>query len=335
MSRIGDLSPSPRHTIQAASAICGVQPVTLRMWELRYGVVRPARSSGNYRLYSDRDVALLRWLKHEVDRGIPIRQAAAVLQRRLAAGDWPRALPALHRRRPSSSAERVARELYAGLVAADEHRARILLERAEEEHDLDTLCLRILTPCLVRIGEAWHRGELRISQEHYASGFLRGYLLGLYQAYPLKRTAMRAFVGCAPTEQHEIGALMVALFLRRGGCRVDYLGADLDTADLVRYTREQRPTLVALSAATHGSALALGQAAAALDRLRPRPLLAFGGQAFNLNPDLRSRVRGTFLAEDAAQGAAMALKMLQGTPAIPPQASPNLIQNVEQRAGRR
>jgi len=314
MSRIDDLSASPRHTIHTASAICGVEPVTLRMWERRYGVVRPARSGGNYRLYSDRDLALLRWLKQEVDSGMPIREAAATLRNRLAAGDWPRALPALHPRRPPSSPERVARELFTSLVAADEPRARALLERAEEGHDLDALCLRILTPCLVEIGEAWHRRELRISQEHYASGFLRGHLLRLFQAYPLRRGARRAFVGCAPEEQHEIGALMVALFLRRGGCRVDYLGANLEIADLVRHARDERPTLVALSAATEGPALALERTSANLAGLRPMPLLAFGGRAFNLDPDLRSRVGGTFLAEDAAQGAALALRMLRGSP---------------------
>jgi methanogenic corrinoid protein MtbC1 len=166
----------------------------------------------------------------------------------------------------------------------------------------------------VEIGEAWHRGELRISQEHYASGFLRAYLLQLYQAYPLRRGAPRVFVGCASSEQHEIGALMVALFLRRGGCRVDYLGANLEAADLVDYVRDQRPALVALSAATEGPALALEKMTAGLERLRPKPLVGFGGRAFNLDPDLRRQPLGVFLGEDAAQGATMALRLLGRAP---------------------
>ncbi|HSB91183.1 MAG TPA: cobalamin B12-binding domain-containing protein [Anaerolineales bacterium] len=310
MPRSGQLSAEPRYTIQSAAAACGVEPVTLRMWERRYGVVQPARSRGNYRLYSERDIALLRWLKHDVDGGRPIRLAAADLKRRLKAGDSPPALPSLRARRPAGSVGRVVRDLFSGLTSADEPRARAVLSRAEEQTDLDTLCLQILTPCLVEIGEAWHRGEIRISQEHYASGFLRAYLLRLYQAYPLRRGAPRVFVGCASSEQHEIGALMVALFLRRGGCRVDYLGANLDMADLVGYVRDQRPALVALSAATEGPALALERSTAGLERLRPRPLVGFGGRAFNLDTDLRTRPRGVFLGEDAALGAATALRML-------------------------
>jgi len=312
MPAVNELPAKPSHTIQTVSQMTGVPAVTLRMWERRYDIVRPARSGGNYRLYSDRDVALLRWLKHEVDGGLPIRQAAARLRQRLGAGDWPAALPLLRPRRgPSPATQGWVGRLFVSLVAADERRAREIVRLAGARFDLDTLCVQILTPCLVEIGEAWHRGEIRVAQEHFASTFLRGHLLSLYQAYPLRRGALRAFVGCAPSEQHEIGALMVALFLRRGGFRVDYLGANLDTADLVAYARDQRPALVALSAATEGPALALERMAEGLTRLRPRPLLGFGGRAFNLDPELRRRPRGQFLGEDAAQGATLALTMLK------------------------
>ena len=311
MPAIDELPAKPAHTIQVVAETTGIPAVTLRMWGRRYGVVRPARSGGNYRLYSERDIALLRWLKHEVDGGAPIRHAAADLKRRARAGDWPQALPALRPRRGAAPSASLVRRLFTSLIEADERRARTLLQRAEVRFDLDTLCLRLLTPCLVEVGEAWHRGEIRVAQEHFASAFLRAHLLSLYQAYPLRRGARRAFVGCAPSEQHEIGALMVALFMRRGGFRVDYLGANLDTADLVDYARAQRPSLIALSAATEGPALALERTAAGLARLRPRPLMGFGGRAFNLDPDLRLRPQAQFLGENAAQGAATALALLR------------------------
>jgi DNA-binding transcriptional MerR regulator len=319
VANIGELSAAPRYTIQDASARCGVEPVTLRMWERRYGVVEPARSAGSYRLYSERDVALLRWLKHEVDSGTPIHKAASQLKQRLRAGEWPQPLPALRWARAIDGAarrlsRRLSQRLYETLMRADEPAARRTLEQAHHNLDLDTICLDVITPCMVEVGEAWHRGEIRVAQEHFASAFLRGHLLTLYAAYPLRRSAGRAFVGCAPSEQHEIGALMLALFLRRGGCRVDYLGANLDAADLVGYVRDQRPALVALSATTEGPALALEKTTAGLERLRPKRLVGFGGRAFNLDSDLRTRPRGIFLGEDAAQGAAMALRLLDRAP---------------------
>lgn len=312
MTDIGDFPTTPRYTIQDAAARCGIEPVTLRMWERRYGVVDPARSEGNYRLYSERDVALLRWLKHEVDRGTPIRKVASRLQGMLQEERWPKALPAL-RSAPSvrGAARRLTRRLYNTLMRADETGARRIMERAHRDFDLDTICLEVISPCLTEVGEAWHRGEIRVAQEHFASGFLRAHLLSLYAAYPLRRSAGRAFVGCAPSEQHEIGALMLALFLRRGGCRVDYLGANLDPADLAVYARDQRPQLVALSAASEETARALDLVARRLKDLRPSPVFAFGGRAFNLQPALRKGISGRFLSEDAADGARRALALLR------------------------
>lgn len=312
MPSIGDFSTVPEHTIQTVSERTGVPPVTLRMWERRYDVVRPSRSGGNYRLYSDRDIALLRWLKHEVDSGIPVRHASAQAKAMIQSGRWPEALPALERVPASpEQTERMARTLFRKLIAGDEGGARILLEHAHQALDLDTVCLKVLTPCLVEIGEAWHRGEIRIAQEHFASSFLRGHLLNLLQTYPLRRGARRAFVGCAPSEQHEIGALMLALFLRRGGLRVDYLGANLEASDLAAYARDQAPDLVALSASTDETALAMQEIARGLSELEPPPVFGYGGRAFDLNPALRDEVAGHYLGQSPVEGAAIALELLE------------------------
>ena len=56
----------PRYVISIAARIIGVQTHTLRYYE-RVGVVEPQRSQGNIRLYSERDIAMLRRIKTLVD----------------------------------------------------------------------------------------------------------------------------------------------------------------------------------------------------------------------------------------------------------------------------
>ena len=60
---------APRHTIGEAARRVGVSPSALRLWE-RQGLVRPARSNGRYRLYSDADVRHLAGIRRlrQVDR---------------------------------------------------------------------------------------------------------------------------------------------------------------------------------------------------------------------------------------------------------------------------
>jgi len=59
-------STEPRYVISVAARIVGVQVHTLRYYE-RVGIIEPSRSPGNIRLYSERDVALLRRMKNLID----------------------------------------------------------------------------------------------------------------------------------------------------------------------------------------------------------------------------------------------------------------------------
>lgn len=56
----------PRYVISVAAKMLGIHTYTLRYYE-RIGVVEPRRSQGNIRLYSERDIALLRRVKTLID----------------------------------------------------------------------------------------------------------------------------------------------------------------------------------------------------------------------------------------------------------------------------
>ena len=70
----------PRYVISVAANILGIQTYTLRYYE-RLGVIEPCRSRGNIRLYSERDIALLRRVKTLVDdMGINLAGAEVILR---------------------------------------------------------------------------------------------------------------------------------------------------------------------------------------------------------------------------------------------------------------
>lgn len=95
MDTIADFSDAPKYTIKIVCAQTGIRAVTLRAWERRYGLLTPRRTEGNYRLYSERDVAVLRWLKGRVDGGLSISRAAAELDEMRRSGAWPQPAPPL------------------------------------------------------------------------------------------------------------------------------------------------------------------------------------------------------------------------------------------------
>ncbi|MFC2044150.1 MerR family transcriptional regulator [Chloroflexota bacterium] len=69
----------PRYVISIAAKMLGVQTYTLRYYE-KIGIVEPSRSEGNIRLYSDRDIALLKRAKTLMDDlGVNLAGAQVIL----------------------------------------------------------------------------------------------------------------------------------------------------------------------------------------------------------------------------------------------------------------
>ena len=300
MTPISDFSDNPKYTIKAVSVQTGIRPITLRAWERRYEVLTPSRSDNRYRLYSDRDIAILRWVQSRMSNGVSISMAVTELRQITDTGNWPESIPLSKPITPAQAAappELYARELFQTLKRHDEAEAENLLRETFSFFDLKTVLFKILTPCLVDIGEAWVRGEIRITTEHFASAFLRGKLLTLLQAYPHRRNAPLILLGGAPTEQHEIGALMMAVLLRSDGYRVEFLGPDIPLDDLVEHARYEKPNLIILTATTRTSALGLTHMQEKISRLKQVPVFGYGGLAFNVEPGLRLEVPGIFLGE--------------------------------------
>ncbi len=187
------------------------------------------------------------------------------------------------------------------MIHHDEAKAGDLLREAQTLFDLNAIYMEIITPALSQIGEAWYRGEIRVTTEHFASSFIRGKLLGMLQAYPTRRSAPYIMLGAAPTEQHEIGSLMMAVLLRSNGFRVEYLGPDIPLEDLQDYASYEHPDLIILTASLEPAAMELIRFQDKLSKLRPVPLFAYGGRIFDLKPDLRKRVPGIYLGKQMDQ----------------------------------
>jgi len=94
-------SKGPIHTIRGLSKRIDEQPVTLRAWERRYDLLEPERLENNYRLYSERDFQVVRWITHRLDDGLSISTAAKEYKSLRGSGIWPEALPTVSVPEPS------------------------------------------------------------------------------------------------------------------------------------------------------------------------------------------------------------------------------------------
>ncbi|WP_107851989.1 MerR family transcriptional regulator [Oceanimonas marisflavi] len=73
------MASEPQYPIREVSRLTGINPVTLRAWQRRYGLLKPARTDKGHRLYSDEDIALIRQILHWVEQGVSIGQVKGLL----------------------------------------------------------------------------------------------------------------------------------------------------------------------------------------------------------------------------------------------------------------
>ncbi len=206
----------------------GVSPELLRAWELRYGLLRPERSSGGYRLYSAEDERRVGTMTGALGRGISAAEAA-----KLALGDAIE-LP-------------TAKTLFEALVGFDDAGAHAALDRLLSSLTLESVLRDSVLPALRELGESWQRGEITIAQEHFASNLLRGRMLGLARGWN-RGSGPRALLACPAGEQHDLSLIVFGLALREHGWRVTYLGADTPLATIDETATTLRPDLVVIAA---------------------------------------------------------------------------------------
>jgi methanogenic corrinoid protein MtbC1 len=192
-------------------------------------------------------------------------------------------------------------ELVRAFVTFDTTTAHRLVSEALGARNAETVCMSLLLPALQRVSEMWARREASPPEERFAQNYVRGFLFAEFHHTFESPHGPTVFVTCAPREFSDISALTLAMFWRKAGLRVIYLGQDADAPSLVEEVRKRRPALVALAATSAQRVRTLGRIAREVSQIEaPRPIFGFYGPMFVRNPELKRKVGGVYLGDDPA-----------------------------------
>ncbi|MEF3194295.1 MAG: MerR family transcriptional regulator, partial [Halothiobacillaceae bacterium] len=267
------------YPIRTVSQITGVNPITLRAWERRYGLVKPLRTEKGHRLYSQRDIEVIKRVTELLEQGMAISQAAPMLMR-VSAGE---AAP-LNPIAPANAVEPCGSwgDAYdAALASLDEVRLDALESEALAFTHPDTLLERQLLPRL---------DDMEGIRQHDADADARYFLL---QSRLTRQLAQRAsactlpanapsvLVASLPPERGLFSLWRWVWSLRRAGIHARLLGGGVPAQTLLQALR-MAPVQALLLAFDHKPPLAvMGTQLPLLVEAR-QPVLAFGPHALAL-----------------------------------------------------
>jgi DNA-binding transcriptional MerR regulator/methylmalonyl-CoA mutase cobalamin-binding subunit len=277
------------YTIKEAAARAGLSVPTVRVWERRYGVVHPSRTSTGYRLYDDAAIARLAAMRHLVENeGVRPSQAAEMLS---SPGADVAGLAAQAGRSATSRDE--GDEVDEGVEAPSPIRGAVgqvvaaarrfdvpaidrTLDEAFAAERFEDTVEHVVFPALRAIGDGWADGSIDVAMEHATSEAVRRRLARFFDAAG-SQSEVQVVVGLPPDSHHEIGALAFAVAARRAGLGVLYLGADVPMKSWLTAIDTTAASVAVVGVVGANDVAAATDVIAALDSSASRPRIAIGG----------------------------------------------------------
>lgn len=147
------------YTIGEVAELCHINPVTLRAWQRRYGLLKPQRTDGGHRLFSETDIARIHEIKRWIAKGIPVSKVKTLLN-----NESPEHLTGWY-----DHQETLLGILQSGNVA----RLRHWIAETDKETPTDTLVNQLYLPLRQRLKHSQSAMQIMLSM---LDGALIGYI---------------------------------------------------------------------------------------------------------------------------------------------------------------
>jgi DNA-binding transcriptional MerR regulator len=229
-----------KYSIKDLERLSGIKAHTIRIWEKRYRLIQPQRTTTNIRSYSDEDLKRILNVSALNTRGIRISKIAG-----MDAAEINRKLMELNESVSDHGVQ--IDKLIIATVDLDESAFDSVLEHAERKGFEDCIT-GVIYPFLEKIGLLWQTGSINPAQEHFISNLIRQRIIVSTAALKLpSRVKRRAILFLPEGELHEIGLLYFNYILRSRGWKTYYLGQSVPHKDLLSVYGTHKPELLITS----------------------------------------------------------------------------------------
>ena len=211
-----------RFSIKDIEILTGIKPHTIRIWEQRYGIIKPQRTATNIRYYTEEDLKLMLNVSLLNKMGFKISKITCLKPNEIE----HKVLSLVEQ---ANDADINLSALLNCMVRLDEDTFEHLLNKYLETNGLETTMTRILFPFLYRIGLLWQTGSITPAYEHFFTNLVRQKIIAAIDKQVLTPLpdAKRFLLFLPPNEPHELGLLYAHYVIRQRGHRSVYMGLNL------------------------------------------------------------------------------------------------------------
>lgn len=280
----------PKYTVKQVAEMSGLTVNQIRLWERRYEMIGPQRGTNRYRLYSDSDVRLLKYVRDEVVHGASVHAMAALGRQRLEELSSAQHAGEAHQQAITATPGWCVEEAIEAIKQYDLPKIEALLQQASAAMPFASAIRAIDMPLMTIVGELTASGDLTVDSEHFISAIVRRRLNSCIQSIGSVGGVRPVLLAGVPDDYHDMGLLACQLELAEARLPAVSLGPNLPIADLIRAGDALRPRCVLLTIAAPLSETDARSLASDLNRrVASRWPLAVGGFEAHRQKHLFSR----------------------------------------------
>jgi len=224
------------YSITDLEQLSGIRAHTLRMWEKRYGLFKPARTATNIRHYSNEDLKRILNIGQLTRSGLRISRIVDMSSAEIARKITEISLV-------KTGVDGLIDNLIVAMIGLDEEHFSEIFSDSVLRMGFEDTIQQVIFPFLHRIGVMWQTGGIHPAQEHFMSNIIRRKLIVAIDGIRISKTPPRATVllFLPENELHELSLLFYHYALKSRGYKTIYLGQTVPSADLIRVAEVARP----------------------------------------------------------------------------------------------
>ncbi|WP_373059183.1 MerR family transcriptional regulator [Zunongwangia sp. H14] len=216
-------------SIKDLEHLSGIKAHTIRIWEKRYNVLSPDRTSTNIRTYDSTSLQKILNIAFLNEHGYKISRISKLNDEEISR--------MVKRISASSSREnRAINALKLAMINFDEQLFHNTYERLMESKSFNEIFEEVFLPLLQEIGTLWQTDTIKPIHEHYIVELIKQKLyinLGELKKKEVKQNPEHVFVLFLPeNEIHDIGILYIDYLLLLNNKSTIYLGPNLPIENL-------------------------------------------------------------------------------------------------------
>ncbi len=215
------------YTIKDLETLSGIKAHTIRIWEKRYGLLEPERTTTNIRYYSDDELRKLLNVSMLVKHGYKISKVsvfdAAQIQQEV-----------LKLNEKSLSSQGIIDQLIVCMVNFDHKSFEDLLEQQIDKLGFEETFMTVVFPMFEKVGLYWQIGSVFPAQEHFVSNITRHLLIRASATFANHNAPASVLFFLKEGELHELSLLFYQYLALKAGYKTIYLGQDVPFQDLTK-----------------------------------------------------------------------------------------------------